>query len=202
MKLGLGILVLIIAASPLAVAGPREEAAKESTKKGTAAYNLGSYDEAAKNYEEAYRLIQKPELLFNIGQSWRQAGKADKALTAYKSFLRTAPPEADNREQVERRVAELEKINSDMKEAQSAPPTGTMSGPTPPLPEPIPMVSKTSEPDQAIVEDSPFYSRWYFWAGTAAVVAGAVATAVLLSSGDSRSTTCGAGVDFCSPVPR
>ena len=43
-------------------------------RKATAAYNLGRYTEAAKEYETAYEKTLDPNMLFNVGQAWRLAG--------------------------------------------------------------------------------------------------------------------------------
>jgi tetratricopeptide (TPR) repeat protein len=107
------ILVLVaLLAAHMAWAGPTEdsdrEAARIATKQATAAYNLGHYDEAASQYEEAYRRVPDPILLYNLGQSYRQADRLDKALTAYRSYLRTAPDDAPNRAKVQQWVGELE----------------------------------------------------------------------------------------------
>jgi tetratricopeptide (TPR) repeat protein len=83
-------------------------AAQSHTARATAEFNLGRYAEAAKEFENAYRLVPVPDLLFNLGQSYRLGGKLDKALTAYKSFLRTAPTDSPQRAQVERHVVELD----------------------------------------------------------------------------------------------
>src|SRR5688500_8265976 len=101
---------LVLLASISAWAGPNEDAARESTRKATVAYNLGSYEEAAGHYQAAYRLVQDPILLFNLGQSWRLGGQPERALAAYRSYLRTAPPNAQQRELVQRRIEELEQI--------------------------------------------------------------------------------------------
>lgn len=192
--------VILAALVRPAAAGPAEEA-REQTRRGTAAYNLGSYEEAARFYEEAYRLVSAPELLFNVGQAWRQAGRPDKALVAYKAYLRTAQPHAPNREQVERRVAELEKLVAETRRTQSAPPPGTLSAPGEVGPQPenahaAPPLAVQAAPAPA----EPAPSRWYLWAGLGAVVAGAVVTALVLSSHSTRASTCGAGIDYCAPV--
>jgi tetratricopeptide (TPR) repeat protein len=110
------ILLIALLATRLAWAGTAEDrdrqAARTATRQATAAYNLGHYDEAASLYEEAYRLVPDPILLYNLGQSYRQANKLDKSLTAYRSYLRTAPEEAPNRGRVENWVRELEQTMS------------------------------------------------------------------------------------------
>jgi hypothetical protein len=106
------ILVMAMLAAPMAWAGPSDdserEAARVATKQATAAFNLGHYDEAAALYEEAYKHVPDPILLYDIGQSYRQANQPDKALIAYRSYLRTAPDDAPNRAKVKQWVGELE----------------------------------------------------------------------------------------------
>lgn len=123
-QLGLGLLVLFV--SLPARAGQREDIARSEVAAGTAAYNLGYYEDAARHYEEAYRQVPDPALLFNIGQAYRLAGKPDRAVTAYRSYLRAVPADAANRVQVERRIPELEKLMDQMRSEQTAPPGETL----------------------------------------------------------------------------
>jgi len=103
---------MALLAARMASAGSSEtadrQAARLATRQATAAYNLGHYDEAASLYEKAYKLVPDPILLYDLGQSYRQANMPDKALTAYRSYLRTAPEDAPNRGRVEAWVRELE----------------------------------------------------------------------------------------------
>jgi tetratricopeptide (TPR) repeat protein len=104
-----------------ALAGPQETLARDQVKQAAAAYNLGHFDEAAEHYEEAYRLVQDPILLFNIAQSYRLGGKPDKASYAYRAYLRTAGPEAPNREVAEKHIAEIKRQQGENKGAQPEP---------------------------------------------------------------------------------
>jgi tetratricopeptide (TPR) repeat protein len=171
-------LVVLFLSAAAVWAGPNEDAARESTRKATAAYNLGSYEEAARNYEAAYRLVQDPILLFNLGQSWRLGGQPEKALTAYRAYLRTAPGNVENRKLVERRVRELEDIVGATKRNQTAPPPSALATSPAPATAGAPAVAMTLVP-----EDKPVYQRWWFWAGTGAAVAAIAVTALVLSSG-------------------
>ena len=103
-------------------------------RKATAAYNLGKYVEAAKEYEAAYEQTLDPNLLFNIGQAYRLAGEREKALTAYRSFIRSAP-ESEQRHLAESKIRELERRHSTM----------------PPAPAPSPLV----EPEPAHAAEAP-----------------------------------------------
>ncbi len=92
----------------LLAATEARDSAREYARRAGIAYNLGHYDEAGDLYESAYRLIQDATLLFNIGQSYRLSGHPDRALAAYKGFLRTAPADDANRAAVAARVGELD----------------------------------------------------------------------------------------------
>lgn len=85
-----------------------EAQAKAHYGRGTSYYNLGRYGEALTEYEAAYLAVQDPPFLFNIAQCQRKMGKDEEALAAYRSYLRVAP-NAPNRPEVQKRIAELEK---------------------------------------------------------------------------------------------
>lgn len=85
-----------------------EAQAKAHYGRGTSYYNLGRYREALAEYEAAYLAVQDPPFLFNIGQCQRKMGKDREALGAYRSYLRVAP-NAPNRFDVQKRIAELER---------------------------------------------------------------------------------------------
>jgi tetratricopeptide (TPR) repeat protein len=74
--------------------------AKEHFERGTTAYDLQRYAEAAREYELAYEAKNDPALLFNIGQAYRFAGDYAKAIGAFKSYLRRVP-KLSNRAEVE-----------------------------------------------------------------------------------------------------
>jgi iron complex outermembrane receptor protein len=61
--------------------------ARAHFRAGTAFYDAGVYDKAIAEYENAYRLVSLPDMLFNIGQAYRLKGDARKALTYYQSYI-------------------------------------------------------------------------------------------------------------------
>ena len=208
-------LAMVLLAAPMAWAGPSDdsdrEAARLATKRAAAAYNLGHYDEAASLYEEAYKLVPDPILLYDLGQSYRQADKLDKALIAYRSYLRTAPQDAPNREQVKKLVAELEWTSdlqaktAAMKSAQTKEPS------TPAVHQPsssqvshdqVPLSSTSTRPElvtQTPKAEEPHSSaswkRLAPWVGVAVTAALGVATIVEGTSANSSFSdlqgTCG-----------
>ena len=106
-------MAIMLLAVPSVWAGPGEgndrDVAREDARQAAAAFNLGHYDEAAVLYERAYKRVPDPILLYDLGQSYRLAHKPDEALIAYRSYLRTAPEDAPNRQRVGEMVDELER---------------------------------------------------------------------------------------------
>src|ERR1700690_4301321 len=84
-------LALLVVVPGIRAAAPPKDVATAHVRKATAAYNLGKYADAAKEYEAAYEQTLDPNLLFNIAQAYRLAGDREKAITAYRSFIRSAP---------------------------------------------------------------------------------------------------------------
>jgi tetratricopeptide (TPR) repeat protein len=82
--------------------------AREEVKQAEIAFNLGHHAEAASLYEQAYRLVSDPILLYNIGQCHRLAHEPGEALTAYRAYLRVAPKDSPVRAKVEQTIDDLE----------------------------------------------------------------------------------------------
>jgi tetratricopeptide (TPR) repeat protein len=83
--------------------------AKDHYDRGMAHYELGEFTAAVEEFKAAYARSQAPGLLFNLAQANRLAKDYEQALHFYRTYLRVRP-EAANREDVERRIAELEPI--------------------------------------------------------------------------------------------
>lgn len=157
-------LLLVLISIP-AFADPAGNLAREHYQKGTTLYELGKFHDAAVEYEEAYKAKSDPALLFNIGQAYRLAGEAKPAVTAYRSFLRKLP-DAPNRVEVEAHIAKLQK---QLDEQASPPPTVT---PKPPWPEtPVAPVVQAVPPPKR----TPVYKRWWLWTAVGGVVAAGLA---------------------------
>lgn len=187
------------------------DVATAHVRKATAAYNLGKYDDAAKEYEAAYEQTLDPNLLFNLGQAYRLAGNREKALTAYRSFLRSTP-ESEQRHLAESKIRELERQRptpapapAPVPAAEPAPaavapattpqppaaaPVAAPSTETPSLPAaPAPPPSTSEAPGGLVAApavpepapSTPFYKGWPFWTAVGAVVVGAVVLTIVLT---------------------
>lgn len=82
-------------------------AAKAHYSKATRLYEVGEYHQALDEFKAAHLAKPDPSFLYNIAQCHRQLGDFEQAVTMYKRFL-TASPNAANRTEVEKRVADLE----------------------------------------------------------------------------------------------
>ena len=81
--------------------------AKQHYQEAARQYDLAEYQPAMDNFREAYRLTGDPVFLFNIAQCYRKLGNTAEALSFYQTYLRRKP-DAPNRDEVERRIKELE----------------------------------------------------------------------------------------------
>jgi tetratricopeptide (TPR) repeat protein len=84
------------------------EAARRLYAEGKTEYAQGHYEEAVELFERSYALSESTALLFNMAQAHRLAGPGHcaAAVTLYESYL-AAEPRAENRKEVEERIAEL-----------------------------------------------------------------------------------------------
>ncbi len=110
--LAVALLLALPSPSVLAKGSGESPVAGSERAKGMVALNLGRYDEAIEHLEQAYTLTQDPMLLYSLGQAYRLAGKPEKALASYSSFLRAAGSTPKYRTQLERAAAEIETITS------------------------------------------------------------------------------------------
>jgi tetratricopeptide (TPR) repeat protein len=135
--------------------------AKDRYEKATRLYDVGKYGEAINEYEQAYLLIEDAALLFNIGQAYRLWDRPEDAIRAYKNYLRRRP-EASNRADVEKKIADLERIVDErrrgapaqssqqpLQPAQPVSPPVTGANPAYPGPAPVPGAPAPLEPPAA-----------------------------------------------------
>jgi tetratricopeptide (TPR) repeat protein len=81
--------------------------ARELYEKGNTHYDLAEYDLAIAAFKEAYTLSNRPALLYNIAQAYRQKGDCENALKFYQNYLRL-DPQSSKRKKVEERIVEMD----------------------------------------------------------------------------------------------
>jgi tetratricopeptide (TPR) repeat protein len=103
-------------------------AARAHYQKATTSFELQNFDEAIREYTEAYKLKSDPALLYNLGQAHRLAQHPSDALHFYKMYL-SKSPEAPNRTEVIAKIEALQKLIEQQKAAQALPPDQPLEQP-------------------------------------------------------------------------
>jgi len=155
------LLAAFLVVVPRAARAQMTQAQKDEVKlhyqRATRAYDLQKYTEAIDEYQKAYEISGDPPMLYNIAQAYRLADQPGEAARYYRRFLQRMP-NARNREDVERKIADQEKLAEQRKkvepvppppppvqtkpppivEVKPPPPPPTITPPTPPTPPPPP----------------------------------------------------------------
>jgi tetratricopeptide (TPR) repeat protein len=94
-------------ASPLAEGDVDNEVARSRFAAGRMLYDAGRFREAGVEFDEAYRLSARPELLYNVYVAYRDANEFPRAIDALRSYL-AAVPDATDRENLTARLISME----------------------------------------------------------------------------------------------
>ncbi len=148
------------------------------------AFAAGRYQEALNLYAELYADKVHPTYLRNIGRCYQNLKQPEKAINAFRDYLRQAKGVNDaERAEVEGYIAEMEKLQAQQEEAARPPqpvvqPQPQPTGPTSPTPQPQPadntLVTQPLPPPPP-PEPKPFYKKAWFWGVVGAVVVVGVA---------------------------
>ncbi|MDB4964837.1 MAG: hypothetical protein JWN44_526 [Myxococcales bacterium] len=134
MRLAAVVVAVLVTMAPAAFAAEADAVrdARMHYDRGMAHYELGEFKSAVDEFKQAYALSKAPGLLFNLAQASRLAKDYEPALHFYRSYLRVRP-DAPNRDDVERRITELEPIVEAHRRAEvDRPPTPAPRAVTPP----------------------------------------------------------------------
>lgn len=85
----------------------RVDRARALFQEGQAAYDAGRFAEAAEKMERAWRLTRAPELAFNVGRVYERMSEYDKAIRFFRIYLRRGQPSAEERADINARIAAL-----------------------------------------------------------------------------------------------
>jgi len=191
-RLGLRILLVAAVLFPTLVpASPVQAATKRVDKRevdARQAFAAGQYQEALNLYAQLYADSVHPTYLRNIGRCYQNLRKPDKAINAFRDYLRQAKDATPvERREIEGYIAEMEAMKKDQEAAQA----GTTSGAIQPQttqPSAVPMVAPadhsaastetTVELSSQIPEPpppaTPFYKKGWFWGVVGVAVVGGV----------------------------
>lgn len=185
---------LVLAVALFASRGARAESTDDLELTARTHFAASEYQAALDIYARLYARTLHPTYLRNIGRCYQNLGQPDKAISAFREYLRKAKTvTADERTEVEGFIREMEALERSQEEKAKAPaaapapaaPAPNLSAPPPAPTGPAAVVtSPQSRPADEAAESSPFYARWWFWTLVAVAVGGA-ATAVALSTGGS-----------------
>jgi tetratricopeptide (TPR) repeat protein len=134
MRSATSITVVLLALAPAMARadGPASPQARAHFKLGVDHYNAGEYDAAVAELEAAIAIVDEPDFEYVLGQAERRRGRCDRAIEAYRRFLRSGPPPA------EVKVAETNILRCEEAIAKAHPPPVEPPDATPPLPPPVP----------------------------------------------------------------
>jgi tetratricopeptide (TPR) repeat protein len=134
---------------------PATRAAKRHNERAEKLFALGKFSEALGEYQEAYDAKPLPGLLFNIGQCYRNLGEYDQAIFSFQKYLKLKP-DAENREQVEEYITDLEREKDKDNSAK------------------LDLIAKQKrdEPPAPKQESTPVYKKWWFWTAVGVVAVG------------------------------
>jgi tetratricopeptide (TPR) repeat protein len=135
----LGALVVCAALHSAAVARGETPCADELARKvfeaGHAFFEAGDYEEALRSFQRSYSLCPKPEQQKNIGATHERLGNLPSAIETYELYLKIAPQDAEDRDAIQVRIANLRKR---LTPAASSAPAMSSAPPPPAPPEPPP----------------------------------------------------------------
>jgi iron complex outermembrane receptor protein len=174
MKHLITIIALMLMAVRPARADERKDRAKAAVEAGLAAQAAGHYDEAIARYQEAYDAVPHPEILFDLAQAYRLAGKLQTARDDYERYL-AIDPDGRVSKDAAHWVAELDaQLAADRHEpaVQDERP----APPPPPVPEPPPA------PSTPIAPPPPRAPRSHSHRGTVLVLAASTSAATIAAS--------------------
>jgi tetratricopeptide (TPR) repeat protein len=162
---------------------------------GKAAYEAGRYEQALGYFEQAYEQSKRPRMLYNIGQAADRLRRDERALEAFREFLRVLPDDPV-REEVEMRIAALERAVAERQRAEQATPAAPIVTPAAAA-ETVAPASSADAVDSAFDERSidsgeasqgGVLTKWWFWGSVGVALAGGATVLVLVLAHDDPKT--------------
>ncbi|MDX2009419.1 MAG: tetratricopeptide repeat protein [Myxococcaceae bacterium] len=197
--------LLLALAAPASMAQTAEARARALALEGKKAFDVGDFRTAIERYEAAYRLKAAPGLLFNLGQCHRKVGALDEALSFFRRYLESNPPEAQAKA-TEQVIAELQaqreleaeqrRVAEEAARAEAARQRAEAEADAKRKADEARVAAARAEAEAAARKlelelaqrqkpeagPPPLTQRWYFWAGVAAVVIGGAVTATAFAT--------------------
>jgi tetratricopeptide (TPR) repeat protein len=187
----LGLIVLGAAAPSLGRGTGGDQPGRALFERAEASFDQGRFADARADYQAAYDRDPLPELLFDIGQCYRNLGEYEQARAYFERYAELEP-DSPNRAATERLAAEMDRearqrvrqpravaITTAVAAApRVAPPSVGLQALAPPLGPTV----------QRAAPKPPVYRRTWFWLGIGGAIATGAAVA-FIASRDTRSAT-------------
>ena len=165
--------------SPAAAKGKDSRGLREILDSATRHFQVGNYEQAIVEFQEAYQKRQLPTLLFNIAQAHRKSGHWAEALSLYERFLKDDPksslsPEAEAHAAAMRARLDAVRATAEREAAERLAQRRT---------EEAEAMSKAHEAllVAAKQKEKPVYKKAWFWGVIGgAVAAGAITTGLVI----------------------
>jgi tetratricopeptide (TPR) repeat protein len=116
--------LVILAALSTSAWADRTHEAKKHFEEGQKHFAFGEFDQAADEYELAYKAKPDPALLYDAAQSFRLANRPERALMLYRSYVQLYPG-AQNLAEVKAQILKLKEAIAAADKAKNAPPPST-----------------------------------------------------------------------------
>jgi len=144
----------ILAPAPLARASDAAtEEARQHFLKGQQLFDVGRWDDAAAEFEQAYAARNDPIFIYNMAQAFRRKGDVRRAFNLYKNYLIKAPnspQRAEVEERIESLKKQLEAANREVTSPTSDSSTSSVApAPAPVVPAPVPAPALAPAPAPA-----------------------------------------------------
>ena len=153
-----------------------EQAAKGLFQAGGLAFRQGRYDDAYNHFREAYLLVKKPLLLFNMASCLDRLRRDADAVEAFEAYV-AAAPNAPNRSAVEARIKLLKAAveREEERQRQAAAAQAQQAQQPAPSAQPLGPAQPQPPPDQG---DGGGLSPVFFWVGVGLTAAAGIGTLV------------------------
>ena len=201
--------MVLLVPPPATAKGKDSKESKEKAAKK--ACLLGEVDKGAEILADLYVETNNPTYVYNQGRCFEQNGRNEQALLRLKEYERKAQglSQADV-DALHKKIEDLQAATGQGKTEPPAPPAAPVPPPVapsyPPVPPPGPAdahggdplgIRQAGPPPQP--EATPVYKRWWFWTAVGVLVAGGVATGIVLSRQSAPSSPSCDGAGACVP---
>jgi hypothetical protein len=122
----IAIVGVLLSSSVAHAATAAEAKSKAKFKAAQVEYDVGRFEEALKDFSDAYQLKPLPGFLFNIAQCHRQLGNFERARFFYRRYLDLSPTTPKNADQVAELLKQMDETAPDSSRGErhvDAPPT-------------------------------------------------------------------------------